>query len=72
MTAKLGEVGGLGEARTAGDSKKRAGKRRGRCAEEGREERTNFPAHVTLAQAALGLCKGGPPSSSAYWSLRIG
>lgn len=67
---RLGQRGGVGGQQEKGGQ------------EEGREmhggggmvvkERRNFPPHLTLAQAALGLHKGGPPSSGPYWSLRIG
>lgn len=43
----------------------------GRCTEEGRGQK-EFSSSSDLAQAALGLHEGGPPSSGSYWSLGIG
>ena len=72
MTAKLG-VGGAGvrlghhgEQERAREGRRR-GDARGQAGGGGGGERRNFPVHLTLAQAALGLHKGGPLSSQLCW-----
>lgn len=72
MTAKLGEGGGWGEARTSQRAREgQGGQEEGRCVGAGGAggggERRNFPVRLTLAQAALGLHKGGPLSSQLCW-----
>lgn len=63
MTAKLGVEGGRGEARTVVREDRRRGGRRA-------EEEPSAP--LTLAQDALGLREGVPPSLALLLSLRIG
>lgn len=46
---------------------RRRGDARGRAGQGGGGERRNFPVRLTLAQAALGLHKGGPLSSQLCW-----